>query len=231
MLGNLSGDCVASRDALIKVGFADKIVGILAQRKMRLSLANLVCWIISNFCKGTPKAPLEVLNKFLPFYQGLLTVKDDGMIADTLAALNYYTEATHESVSLLLEHVNMGIITMYIRHKNPSIRVPATKIIGNICSETANEVEVVINADGLQMLVYSLHSLDNTPEMQREICWVVSNITAGPSDHIQKVIDSGLIEDMCNLVNTSPHYIVLSTTTNNTKLDYTRSSMGYIKCM
>ncbi len=207
-MGNISGDTVSGRDELITCGFPNLLLTLLAGKTMKLKIAQLVCWNLANLFKGKPAPPLELAKHFVPFFDGLLLVKDEEMLADTLSAVVHFTDDNSDSIKLLMQNVNLGNVLLHLANKNPNIKVPALKIIGNICSETANEVDVVLKAEGLTLLSYALNAPENTPEIQREVAWVISNIAVGPTEHIQGLIDSKLIEDLCRIVNGSPHYIV-----------------------
>lgn len=57
---------------------------------------------------------------------------------------------------------------------------------------------MVINAGALKMMRKLLHS--SKGNIVKEAAWTISNITAGNSHQIQKVIDEGLFNDICEVL-------------------------------
>lgn len=49
------------RDELLRCGVVDRIDTILAAKKIKLTVARLVSWIISNLLKGFPPVPIEIV--------------------------------------------------------------------------------------------------------------------------------------------------------------------------
>lgn len=66
---------------------------------------------------------------------------------------------------------------------------------------------MVLAADVLVHLVKLLqHSRIN---IVKEAAWTVSNVTAGNSDQIQKVIDAGIMEPLLNVLSTVRNHFII----------------------
>ncbi|KAL8148687.1 importin subunit alpha-like isoform X2 [Apium graveolens] len=62
-----------------------------------------------------------------------------------------------------------------------------------------DDIEVIISKkDALPILGHALHLEER--DFVENACWIISNITAGKKNHIKAVIDSGLIERLCGVV-------------------------------
>ncbi|KAL8115364.1 hypothetical protein AgCh_022012 [Apium graveolens] len=57
---------------------------------------------------------------------------------------------------------------------------------------------IISKKDALQILGHALHLEER--DFVENACWIISNITAGKENHIKAVIDSGLIERLCGVV-------------------------------
>jgi len=181
---------------------------MLLHGTMKLKIAELISWNISNLCKGKEHPPISIVAKFAPFFLGLLTMNDEDITADILAAIADIVDDDKEGIKLILENVRMDFIVAHCGHENKIIQGNAVRIIGNICADTHESVEVLLNADLLTMLTY-LVNLKSTPiDKIREICWIVSNIAAGPIEHITKLLNSGIINDLINITNTGSEFFV-----------------------
>jgi hypothetical protein len=145
---------------------------------------------------------LSVINSFLE-------IADEEIIEDCLTALFHLTSKKSEHIKLLLNKVNINHIIVNATHKNSKIILRALSILGSICSETDKEVEIILNADGLAVIAYNLNNPQSKSEVQAKACWVASNIAYGPVEHIQQLIDSKIIEDLCYLINNTSEYKVL----------------------
>ncbi len=92
--------------------------------------------------------------------------------------------------------------TKYCMDPKRDVKVPAIRILGNICAESQEEVEKVIAAGGLKALATELETEDR-PGIVMDLCWAMSNISCGPSCNIAKLLQLGVIHKLCDLVLTS----------------------------
>lgn len=104
--------------------------------------------------------------------------------------------------------MDIGLIVKNVRSQNKNICVPAVKLIGNICTGPDEYVDKVISNEALKAFLTLLNSAEIDPRILKETCWALSNITAGPSKHIQSVIDSGLIETLSQLAISNQSFMV-----------------------
>jgi importin subunit alpha-1 len=73
--------------------------------------------------------------------------------------------------------------------KDHSIFVPSLRCMGNILTTNENEIiERCLFHGVLTPLTAIMNS--NSSNMIKECCWAISNITAGPTGHIDSFIES-----------------------------------------
>ena len=59
LLSNIAGDSVQARDELLQTPFVEELLAVVSLNVLPLGLLRLVCWGISNLCKGKPDPPFE----------------------------------------------------------------------------------------------------------------------------------------------------------------------------
>ena len=80
-----------------------------------------------------------------------------------------------------------------VGEKDFSVFVPALRALGNIL--TTNDHEIIERAlfegalDKLTTILYSPNA-----NLIKEVCWALSNITAGPASHITQLIESSAFD-------------------------------------
>jgi hypothetical protein len=57
-IGNISGDCIAYRDAIIAAGAIPYLVEVIRRCKIKV-FAKHCCWALSNLCRGSPVPKYE----------------------------------------------------------------------------------------------------------------------------------------------------------------------------
>lgn len=94
---------------------------------------------------------------------------------------------------------NVARICHHMDDKDISIFIPALRAMGNIL--TTNDPRIIERClwEGVldKLTNYLFQSNSN---IIKEACWAISNITAGPSHHVEKFIDSGAFDRIIALL-------------------------------
>ena len=177
-LGNIAGDSAELRDIVLAQPTAmDSILKNLAQ-PANLPLMRNCTWTLSNFCRGKPQPPLNVLVPALPALQYLLANSNDSdTTVDACWALSYISDGDNDRIVAV---VNQGVvptlISMLYSEQTTQI-VPALRTIGNIVSGNDTCTQAVVDADFISACAILL---DNPKRnIRKETCWALSNIAAG----------------------------------------------------
>lgn len=190
MLGNIIADNNKARDDMISTELVEQLIMILNAGTVTLDLLRIICWTISSMCKGMPEPPLSRTQLFIGPLARVLQLQDSQPVADALWALSYITNTGEEAIELVVKQADIGTVVARAKSEDLSVKAAAFRVIGNICSGRQEFVDAIIKNGGLDAILHTMSAAEN-PQFVKEACWTLSNIVAGPPEHIEKVIKSG----------------------------------------
>ncbi|MBA0783913.1 hypothetical protein Gotri_001554 [Gossypium trilobum] len=176
-LGNVAGDSPRCRDLVLSHG---ALLPLLAQlnEHVKLSMLRNATWTLSNFCRGKPQPPFDLVKPALPALTHLIHSNDEEVLTDACWALSYLSDGTNDKIQAVIEAGVCGRLVELLMHPSPSVLIPALRTVGNI----------VTGDDG------------QTQSIKKEACWTISNITAGNKEQIQAVIEANIISPLVHLL-------------------------------
>ncbi|KAL4490837.1 hypothetical protein ABPG72_021891 [Tetrahymena utriculariae] len=188
-LGNIAGDSSTSRDLVLQQDAVTIVLKQLERKDIKIVNQRTIVWVISNFCRGKPQPKYEMVRPCV-FYLGKALDKyknDQEIIADSLWGINYLSE-TEQAVDDL---INYGILQNICNHflnsnKNTTL-TPAVRIIGNVATSKDNHVDILLQQNILQPMIQLF--VHDKKAYRKESLWTISNIMAGTSTQIQKVLE------------------------------------------
>merc|ERR1711879_246193 len=164
--------------------------------QVKPSLRRNVVWAISNLCRGKPAPPFEAIIPAIPVLAGLLEATDTNVITDACWALSYISDGDDDrKIAKVLEAGVCQAAVRLLNHQTSSVQTPALRVIGNIVTGDEIQTQVAISCGCLPALK---HMLDHHPKksIKREVCWTLSNITAGSQQQIQAVLNASIIDSL-----------------------------------
>lgn len=87
----------------------------------------------------------------------------------------------------------------YAPHPKREYKVCGIRILGNMCANSQDDSEIVINNGGLDILATELQNEEN-PAYQIELCWAISNITAGTTKNIAAILNTKVLQRIIDLI-------------------------------
>ena len=192
-LGNIAGDSPDCRNYVLSQGGLNPLLE-LCKGDQKMTMLRNATWTLSNFCRGKPQPPFELVRPALPVLALLLEHTDDEIITDACWALSYLSDDNGSNNEKIQEVIRAGVVRRLVEllhHHSNQVKTPALRTIGNIVTGDDLQTQVVLNRAGLVGLL-SLLSNDKKG-IVKEACWTISNITAGNPDQIEQVIQANLI--------------------------------------
>ena len=164
---------------------------------VKTGLRRNVVWTISNLCRGKPAPPFDRVSPAIPVLAELIRSTDANIVTDACWALSYLSDGEEQKISELLRHGICETVVSLLNHQAASVQTPALRVIGNIVTGDDFQTETAIRCGALVALKFML---DNNPKksIKREVCWTISNITAGTVSQIEEVFKAGVIESLIN---------------------------------
>lgn len=192
-LGNIAGDSHMCRDLVLESGALQPLLQ-LCQTEARLTMLRNATWTLSNFCRGKPQPPFELVSPALPTLAKLIYSKDNEVLTDACWALSYLSDDTGPHNQKIQAVIQAGVarrLVELLMHNSDNVKTPALRTVGNIVTGDDLQTQVILNSAALPCLQSLL--CDPKKGIRKEACWTISNITAGNPVQIQAVIDANLI--------------------------------------
>lgn len=222
-LSNIAGDGEMLRDIILEAGAlqrsADLAIRFMSSNSNIKILRNLV-WLISNLNRGRYPVPtMENMQRSFFVIERVVLVNDHDMIADAFWCLSYMADASSEMTDIILKSSVMKrtydilrSFASYLQKPETDNRLakmgefaicPIVRTLGNIVTGNEEQTNVVISMGFLPLLepIFYLYENKKLPRVRREICWLLSNVTAGTQSQILYILESSLLGLIIDAVN------------------------------
>ncbi|KAE8711551.1 Importin subunit alpha-4 [Hibiscus syriacus] len=197
-LGYVAGDSPSCKDLVLGNGALMPLLAQLNERS-KLSMLRNATWTLSNFCRGKPPTPFEQVKPALPVLQELIYLNDEEVLTDACWALSYLSDGPIDKIQAVIEAGVCQRLVELLAHPSPTVLVPALRTVGNIVSGDDNQTQFLIDNKVLPQL-YQFLVQNHKKSIKKEVCWTISNITAGNRAQIQAVIEANIILPLVHLL-------------------------------
>jgi hypothetical protein len=202
-VANIAGDRTEYRDGCISVGTVEAMCQIVGDslRSGSVQMTRLATWGLSNLCRGKPAPDFSRISIAADVLaQAICSSNDTEVLSDSAWAFSYLTDsASCESVNEILSHLNLPRLVSLLAHPSGSVHTPILRVIGNLVSGDTLVTQRVVGTPGCLPQLKSL-LLSNKKSIRKEALWTISNICADSQAHIQSVIESRLMERICEIL-------------------------------
>jgi hypothetical protein len=201
-IANIAGDRVEYRDGCISVGTVEALRRIVeASLKVKaVQMTRLGVWGLSNMCRGKPYPDFEKISPCLPSLSKAISLSNDTeVLADTAWALSYLTDNTlHENIVRILSFIDLNRLVSLLAHPSTTVHVPILRVIGNLVSGDSDITRKTVSAGALAQFKNLI--ISNKKGVRKETLWAISNVCADSQFHVQSVIDCGLMDRVCEIL-------------------------------
>jgi importin subunit alpha-1 len=199
-LGNIAGDSAKLRDLVLSHNALSPLLRQLDPNTPRISMLRNATWTLSNFCRGKPQPPFEMVKPALPTLASLIYSNDEEVLTDACWALSYLSDGTNEKIQAVIDAGVCRRLVELLMHQSPQVKTPALRTVGNVVTGDDNQTQLVINCSVLPCLLSLLSN--ERKGIRKETCWTISNITAGSREQLQAVMDHQIIPALVQMLQT-----------------------------
>lgn len=193
-LGNIAGESAQTRDLLINAGVVNAMVNLVQQGKHSFEFLRTLAWAFTNFCRHKqPYVLLEQVRPIIPIVVAMVQHEDRQVRTDACWALSYLTDGPDDRISPVLDSGVLGPVINLLSPDDKKLAAPALRTLGNIVTGSDEQTQIVIDSGVLDDKLPFLMASKTTAALEKECCWMVSNILAGTQTQIQSVIQAGII--------------------------------------
>ena len=238
-IANIAGNGQKKVKEILSLGGLNVLSNIvktnLCGSKRNLELIENSMWVILNILVARP--PLQIIKQCLVIITKVLsTCSDSAVLVEVSSCVNVISRLfSDEECKLLFESgiINPKFIKMLDMKDKIAINVLRT--IGNIISGPDFLAEEILNMGFLRYVPkFMMHK--NT-KIQKEICWILSNIAAGTKSQMKCLIESNLVSGVIKLFKNGTFsvkkeclYVMSNLSDTPVFIDYI-VSCGYIKSL
>ncbi|ELA40919.1 uncharacterized protein VICG_02059 [Vittaforma corneae ATCC 50505] len=222
-LANISGDSEALRDIILEAGALQKVADLILKyinTSGNIKILRNLVWLVSNLNRGRYPAPtLENMQKSFFVIEKVIQINDQDLVSDAFWCLSYLADASSEMTDSILKSSAMkrmfDLLSNFcgalqkpdsdnkLSKIGASAICPIVRTLGNIVTGTEEQTNAVISMGFLQFFhpIFYLYDNKKLPRIRKEICWLLSNVTAGSATQIVYVLEGDLVGLVIDSVN------------------------------
>lgn len=148
-----------------------------------MSILNNVTWTVSNLCRGKPAPEISLIEPAIGVLADLLQKEVSiEVLIDAVWALSYLSDGPNEKIDRVMSTGVTAQLIQLLEDKSSPLLTPIIRCLGNFVTGSDVQTQAVLDAGILNHLSQLLGSSKRT--IQKETCWLASNITAGTHEQI-----------------------------------------------
>jgi hypothetical protein len=194
---NLAQHSIGLRDVILGHAGLEHLVRML-KSDGSAEIVTDVSWAIRGLFALRPEPPVALLGDATVQLADLLHDAQNPFHSTAAWCLADLTTNSREDTCRLVVGVLPALLNIIREDGIGEVLLPCVRIIGNICSSTDACTLMVVSTGVLPLLIPLMERGDNA--LAREVCWAVSNVTAGPAHVVQGVLDAGLVAPLLNFL-------------------------------
>ncbi|VDK56891.1 unnamed protein product [Anisakis simplex] len=193
-LANVIGDSAQLRDHAIECGAIAALETIIQKTdELSTDFIRTLAWTYSNMCRHKkPCLSVDYLRRLAPGIIKLLSQDDKVARQDACWALSYLTDGSDEQIKVASDANSLAHLIPLIKSGNDAEVAPAIRVFGNFATGNDCLTQMVIDAGILSLIKDVVHNA-KSQSIQKECCWMMSNILAGTQSQIQSLLNARLL--------------------------------------
>ena len=229
-LGNIAGDCEEFRDKLLNLNILPRVVDKihyygLAPQNIKIT-ANLT-WFLGNLNRGrNPPPTYENMLISSNIFEQMCISTDPEIVSTCFWGISYICDVDNGMTDQILNSTIMNRICELLNSLTSFLKnncfdydelsklcvtaiSPIIRTVGNIVSGSDSQTDAILNLgiiDTFPILFYKFHN-KKLPRIRKEICWTISNITAGTPEQTRYIINKNMCPLLIDAISSYEIYI------------------------
>ncbi|ORD94972.1 IMA2 [Enterospora canceri] len=222
-LGNIAGDCEEFRDALIQMDVVEKTIHKINKYgtdQLNIKILRNLLWLLSNLNRGrNPSPEKENMQKSLLVFEQFCLSQDAETVSTCFWGISYICDSDEELTTYILNSVMfrkmyelLSSFTQYLQTQRGTKSIqtticisaisPLIRTVGNIVSGSDEQTEIVIKSGIIEMLPVIFYNFGSKKiaRIRKEICWTLSNISAGTVNQVRHLFDRRFISMLIDAI-------------------------------
>ncbi|CAI9109258.1 OLC1v1009045C1 [Oldenlandia corymbosa var. corymbosa] len=211
-LTNIASGTTDQTRALIDYGAVPIFVKLLISSPVD-NVRELAVWALGNvaedcsrfrdFVKGNSEPDFGQIKPVLPVLARLIHSDDEEVSTDACRALSYLSAGSNDKIQAVIDAgVCPRLVELLLQQQHPSssVLIPALRAVGNIVTGNNRQTQVIIDKKQALSCLLMFLTQGYPKKIEKEACWIISNITAGTEEQIQTVIEAGIISPLVQML-------------------------------
>lgn len=194
-LANIAGDCDRFRQLIVDSPILEKLESII--KIENINIVQILCWLFGNMARNQERFSFKLFKNLFPGVCEFL--KRDNLAEDALEDLAKFIsvisvsteDAKEELVRLNVLPYICSRLTFRLVKEETCITL-LFRIVGNfVSSQRVHIVDYAINCGLIQLFL--LYINNPSTNIVKEICWTLSNLAAGTSNHSKLIFSNPVL--------------------------------------
>jgi len=203
-LANISADCPAFRDIVLKAGALTPILDEL-QRYMRDNIRGTYAWALLNLCRGKPGPNLEMAEKVFPVVAQLiyneveLDYRDEEILYYACQALGCIISVFAGSGDIFQNMIKTNILPILDTFLFTYAKGAAIAVFAGMMAGDNDQIQTVFDSNHIPKIISFMREEDI--ELRKNATKAITNaFSCGSNAQARYLIDQGCIRTYCDLL-------------------------------
>lgn len=184
-VANIAADCNKFKNLLIEYGVISPLVTRMLQSS-DLKTLKQTTWALANICRGKNNSTSLVQSAAPAFIKVILLSSDIEILNDALMGLS---DICNESiVSTICSTPLLAKLKEISKVKVRAILIPLLRILAYVTNGDDVETQKVIDNGFVQFFYELLQDPLQDKRVQKEVLWIISNLTIGTAEQIYRTL-------------------------------------------
>jgi hypothetical protein len=200
LLTNLIEDSKETRNEILSLSFITKLIQMLRQKTIKISLLRTITWSLSCIMKEESGVEVKDVVAFIKVSESLIKLKDQEVTESILRAFYNLTLTDKHFMSSFVNILPLSLLSLQASKGY----ILALRIFGNLCQGPHCFTEIAIRGNVIQVIKDNLVK-ERNEDVVVEVTWIIANIIYNAEEYIEELFKLGIIDILYKLLNLGVH--------------------------